>query len=78
MDKDQAIAEVQRIIRDHNLSLKDYQPHSLKGKKLPPKFFGPNGETWTGRGQKPRWVRQMEADEGEDCLVADEITKVPA
>jgi DNA-binding protein H-NS len=56
MDKDQAIAEVQRLIRDHNLSLKDYQSHSMKGVKLPAKAVGPNGETWAGRGMKPKWM----------------------
>ena len=26
------------------------------GKKVAPKYRGPNGETWTGRGRKPAWV----------------------
>ena len=29
---------------------------SLKGKKIPPKYRGPSGETWAGRGVKPRWL----------------------
>jgi len=29
---------------------------TLKGKKLPPKYRGPSGETWAGRGAKPRWL----------------------
>lgn len=29
---------------------------SLKGKKVPPKYRGPLGETWAGRGARPRWV----------------------
>jgi DNA-binding protein H-NS len=28
----------------------------LKGKKVPPKYSGPSGETWAGRGIKPRWL----------------------
>jgi len=28
----------------------------LKGKKVPPKYRGPKGETWAGRGAKPRWL----------------------
>src|SRR5262245_61741455 len=28
----------------------------LKGKKVPPKDRGPSGETWAGRGAKPRWL----------------------
>jgi DNA-binding protein H-NS len=29
---------------------------SLKGKKVAPKFRGPGGETWAGRGATPRWL----------------------
>jgi DNA-binding protein H-NS len=28
----------------------------LKGKKVAPKYRGPSGETWAGRGAKPRWL----------------------
>src|SRR5215813_1933844 len=29
---------------------------TLKGKKVAPKYRGPSGETWAGRGAKPRWL----------------------
>ena len=29
---------------------------SLKGRKVPPKYRSPSGETWAGRGVKPRWL----------------------
>ena len=29
---------------------------SLKGKKVPPKYRSPSGETWAGRGARPRWL----------------------
>ena len=28
----------------------------LRGKKVPPKYRGPSGETWAGRGARPRWL----------------------
>ena len=28
----------------------------LKGRKVPPKYRGPKGETWAGRGARPRWL----------------------
>jgi len=28
----------------------------LKGKKAPPKYRSRSGETWAGRGAKPRWL----------------------
>ena len=32
--------------------------NSTKGQRIAPKFKGPNGETWSGRGMKPRWLKQ--------------------
>jgi len=29
---------------------------ALKGRKVPPKYRSPSGETWAGRGAKPRWL----------------------
>lgn len=34
-------------------------------RKIEPKYRGPAGELWTGRGVKPRWVRDVLAN-GED------------
>jgi DNA-binding protein H-NS len=31
-----------------------------KGKKAAPKYRGPNGETWAGRGLAPRWLVELE------------------
>ena len=28
----------------------------LKGRKVPPKYRGPSGKTWAGRGARPRWL----------------------
>jgi DNA-binding protein H-NS len=30
--------------------------HPLKGRSVAPKYRGPEGETWTGRGLKPKWL----------------------
>lgn len=29
---------------------------ALKGRKIEPKYCGPDGETWAGRGAQPRWL----------------------
>ena len=28
----------------------------LRGQKVPPKYRGPSGDTWAGRGARPRWL----------------------
>src|SRR6266849_7411146 len=32
---------------------------ALKGRKVPPKYRGPGGETWAGRGATPRWLAAL-------------------
>jgi DNA-binding protein H-NS len=34
--------------------------HPLKGKKAEPKYRGPDGETWAGRGLPPKWLTALE------------------
>jgi DNA-binding protein H-NS len=29
---------------------------ALRGRKVPPKYRSRSGETWAGRGAKPRWL----------------------
>jgi DNA-binding protein H-NS len=29
---------------------------ALRGRKVAPKYRGPSGETWAGRGGRPRWL----------------------
>jgi DNA-binding protein H-NS len=31
-------------------------PAALKGRKVPPRYRGPSGETWAGRGARPGWL----------------------
>jgi DNA-binding protein H-NS len=46
-------------------------PKALR-KKIAPKYRGPNGETWTGRGMTPRWLTSAlkEGKKLEDFLIA--------
>ena len=45
---------------------------SLKGRKVAPKYRGPNGETWAGRGARPRWLQEAmkSGAKPEDFLIA--------
>jgi DNA-binding protein H-NS len=29
---------------------------ALRGRKVPPKYRSPSGDTWAGRGAKPKWM----------------------
>jgi DNA-binding protein H-NS len=32
---------------------------TMKGRKVAPKYRGPGGETWAGRGARPRWLSAL-------------------
>ena len=44
---------------------------AMKGRKVPPKYRGPDGETWAGRGAQPRWLSAAlkEGKKLEDFLI---------
>jgi DNA-binding protein H-NS len=45
---------------------------TLKGKKVAPKYRGPDGATWAGRGAMPRWLKAATKGTGkkiEDFLI---------
>ena len=33
--------------------------HPLKGGKVAPRYRGPEGETWSGRGLRPKWMTAL-------------------
>lgn len=35
------------------------RPHALLGRRIAPRYRGPNGETWAGRGMMPVWLREQ-------------------
>jgi DNA-binding protein H-NS len=35
-----------------------------KGSKVPPKYRGPDGELWAGRGARPRWLTALVGKKG--------------
>lgn len=50
---------------------------AMKGRKVPPKYRGPGGETWAGRGAQPRWLAAAlkEGKKLEDFLIEKSTRK---
>jgi len=48
MDRAIAVVGSARVVRGGG--------SALKGRKIPPKYRGPSGETWAGRGARPSWL----------------------
>lgn len=67
-ERGKAIAEVKAKIAEFGLTAKDLglgevKPAARKGKgSLPAKYFGPDGQGWSGRGRKPEWIKTALAE----------------
>ncbi|HML83438.1 MAG TPA: H-NS histone family protein [Thiomonas arsenitoxydans] len=63
-EKAAAVLRVKDIMREYGLTLSDlggmsHASSSRKGVAVPPKYRHPaSGALWSGRGQKPRWLRE--------------------
>ena len=61
-----AIAQVKRLVADYDLTTNDVFPLTRRasaGKKVEPKYRNPEtGETWTGRGKPPTWIRDVDRE----------------
>ncbi len=71
-ERKNAVAEIVQTMANLGISLEEIEKAAKKHaafkkfkdaapKKFPPKFKGPNGETWTGTGRKPGWIKDLEA-----------------
>lgn len=64
-----AVKEAQQIIDQFQLQASDFRfkdgetmvRKSRRG-SVKPKYRGPKGELWTGRGRSPKWVEQIKAN----------------
>jgi DNA-binding protein H-NS len=60
--------KIEQELQNTGLTLRDLFPELLPtssrkrtdNSALPPKYKGPNGETWTGRGRLPNWLAALE------------------
>src|SRR5262249_11418924 len=48
--------QIERIAGPHAVVRGRGRGSALKGRKVPPKYRSRSGETWAGRGAKPRWL----------------------
>src|SRR4051812_27655769 len=67
------------------LSLRDLFPELLPGRRsgeagsIPPRYRGPNGEEWSGRGHTPRWLTALEATgrQRDEFRIREESSQTP-
>ena len=60
--KDTVLREVEGRVKALGLTMKDVFPSHKPGTKVaaPVKYRSPSGETWSGRGHRPTWLRTLE------------------
>ncbi len=63
IERAKALATVRELCTEHGITAADLAPSASKGKQrvtgaVPPKYRDPaTGQTWTGRGKEPVWIR---------------------
>lgn len=59
------IAQIREIMKAYAITVDQIQGKSTKttssksSNPAQPKFTGPNGESWTGRGLTPKWLKTL-------------------
>jgi DNA-binding protein H-NS len=48
---------------------------ALKGRKVPPKYRSPSGDTWAGRGARPRWLVAIKGGKKLDDFLIDKSAR---
>jgi DNA-binding protein H-NS len=48
--------ELEKQLEALSPSKRKSKSSALRGRKVPPKYRSPSGETWAGRGARPRWM----------------------
>jgi DNA-binding protein H-NS len=63
---DDAISSAGRALQDQlarlGLTTAPRRRSAMRGRKVAPKYRGPKGETWAGRGARPRWLTALVRD----------------
>jgi DNA-binding protein H-NS len=79
--KNEVIAEMKGKLEQLGLSFDDVMGMYVgrsgrrhRGSPLPPKYISPKGETWSGRGYPPQWIRDLEEEghDRDDYLIKEE------
>ena len=55
-DIEKQLARLDSSIGDKAIGPRRVGVSSLRGRRVPPKYRSPSGETWAGRGARPRWL----------------------
>jgi len=72
--------EIDHLVGPTSSANNEHQGGPRKGYKVAPKYKGPHGEKWSGRGLKPRWltIALSEGRRLEDFLIdAPKKNQVP-
>ena len=74
--KTAVIAEMRAKIEALGLSYEEVMGEGSRRtrSKLPPRYISPDGQTWSGRGYPPKWIRDLEEEgrDRDDYLIKEE------
>lgn len=60
-ERSKALEICKEYVKEYGFTAKDLGLKNIKPtRSVAPKYLGPGGETWAGRGRKPTWLQQAE------------------
>lgn len=69
-ERDADVNTIKVLVARHGLKWRDIKPTKAATSKVAPKYRNPEtGDTWTGRGRAPLWIRDFSAEEREQFLI---------
>ena len=70
VEKTGVIAEIQAMMQEYGIKPSELVGHKRGRSPAPPRYRNPDtGETWTGRGPRPRWLEGKDSKEFRIALV---------
>ncbi len=60
-ERSKALEICRAYVKEHGFTAKELGLKNIKPtRSVAPKYLGPDGQTWAGRGRKPTWLQHAE------------------
>lgn len=57
----QGVAKIKALMAEYKLQLRDLSDTPLYRSTAPARYADSAGNTWTGQGRRPHWIKRIEA-----------------
>ncbi len=55
----ETISHIKQLMSESDITLQDLADHRIYRSQLPPRYADAAGNTWTGVGRRPQWIKAL-------------------